>query len=83
MRVAPLVGQSLSESFDRRAAHSARFPESFTITGSGCGWARPGPPRFPYSRKPIASIGRARSATDVATPMATIPSTTAPAMIPK
>lgn len=47
------------------------------------GVGRPGPPRFPYSRNPIASIGRARSATEVATPIATIPSRTAPPMIPK
>ncbi len=83
MREGPRARQSLSESFDRPAAHPAASGEVSRIPGSGCGVSRPGPPRSRHSRTPIASIGRARSATDVATPIATIPSAAAPAMIPK
>ncbi len=63
-----------------RTGFAGRFPEFSRFRETGAGW--PEPPRTPYSRKPMASIGRARSATDVATPIATIPSAAAPEMVP-
>lgn len=83
MRSPAAVGQSLSETFGAPATREFPRSRTFRETGRRGGVSRPGPPRTPYSRTPIASIGRARSATDVATPIATIPSRTAPAMIPQ